>query len=379
MSLTILGKTKDLRTNTHVIYAQINIVDYLNLVGENFDDFEIQRKRQAHKAYKRMREDIKQGALLPTITLAVKLECVDEILTCLDDEKRLKNYLSRSGQVNILDGLQRTFTLNDIKNEGFEFNPEQRLLLEFWLERDEKHLIYRLIVLNAGQKPMSMRHQVELLFSTIKEKLELEIDGLSITTERENSRRSMPKKYSLDRLVSAYQCYLTKNADIKKDNIVANNMLESKMVDSDEEMLDEKFQNFKEYLRVYAELDRKFYENFTRVTLSDGCVAPASNHWFAEENVMVAFFAAISDFSLDENRKARVDTALGKLLSQLENRERNSHEILGLRALTDILKGINTKRVNIGSETRKIMVSGFKEFFREEGEKSLSECWLSGV
>ena len=67
MDLTIFGHTKDLRTNTYIVYAQISIDDYLVLVGNKFDDFSIQRKQEKHKAYIRMRQDILEGAVLPPI------------------------------------------------------------------------------------------------------------------------------------------------------------------------------------------------------------------------------------------------------------------------------------------------------------------------
>ena len=79
MQVKIIGQAKDLRTNTDILYAQLSIQDYLCLVGDNFDDYEPQRKREQYKAYERMKVDIKDGALLPSITLAVKPELVRNV------------------------------------------------------------------------------------------------------------------------------------------------------------------------------------------------------------------------------------------------------------------------------------------------------------
>ena len=54
MSLSILGHAKDYRTGTHIVYANASIPGYLSLIGENFDTFAIQRRRERHKAYERM-------------------------------------------------------------------------------------------------------------------------------------------------------------------------------------------------------------------------------------------------------------------------------------------------------------------------------------
>jgi hypothetical protein len=67
MKIEILGTAKDLRTDTNVVYAKIRISDYLSLVGENFDEFTIQRRKEKYKAYDRLRKDVKNGALLPKI------------------------------------------------------------------------------------------------------------------------------------------------------------------------------------------------------------------------------------------------------------------------------------------------------------------------
>src|SRR5688572_2623825 len=72
LNLTYHGIIRDLRTKTYVLYAQASITDYLKLVGSDFDTFEIQRNRQKHRFYQRMKNDIQSGALLPAITLAVR-------------------------------------------------------------------------------------------------------------------------------------------------------------------------------------------------------------------------------------------------------------------------------------------------------------------
>ena len=368
MIVHVLGKAKDLRTNTLIVYAQISIADYLSLVGENFSDFEIQRKRQKHKAYKRMKSDIIKGALLPTITLAIKPEFVDEIVEIMeadpDDFGVLGKALAKPGKINILDGLQRTFILKEIQEESFTFSDGHQLLIEFWLEKEIKHLIYRLIVLNAGQKPMSMRHQVELLFMTIKEKLESEIDGLEIFLEKEGRRRNHPKKYPLDRLVTAFESFLTKTPEINRENIIAQQMIESDIFDSTEEELGSRFEQFKEYLSIYSEIDNAAYKVYN----------DARANWIAHENVMNAMFAAFSDFGSSDERIKRIKKTLSSLLQTLES----SHEgddPFGLAVLSDIQNGFNPKKINIGFATRKLLTSGFKEYFREEGEKSLADCW----
>lgn len=375
-TIDILGKAKDLRSNTTVIYAKTSIDDYLDLVGDNFDDFEIQRKREKHQAYKRMKEDIINGALLPTITLAIKPEYVKKIVDILRKEgltDDLNAELCKNGQVNILDGLQRTYILKDIKKEGYEFKDGQTLLLEFWLEQELKHLIYRIIVLNAGQKPMSLRHQVELLFSTIKEKLESEISDLEIYVEKSGNRRNKPGKFAFVRLVSAYQCYLTKSHEISKENIIAQQLAENTVFDSDENTLEKQFISFSEYLKTYVALDLEFYRIYNR----NGSEHNNSN-WLADENVLCGFFSALSDFGTSEVRIERITNSLKKLRECLSMATEES-DPFGLTEYDKVRTGLNPRKQNVGYSTRALIMNGFKEYFREEGEKELKDCWVAGA
>lgn len=373
MNIKILGEARDLRTNTPVIYAQMGIADYLELIGDNFNMFALQRRREKHKAYARMKKDIVKGALLPAITLAVKPEIVPGLLPLRDagDLAGLAAALGVIGSVNILDGLQRTYILKDLLTEGVQFNDKQNVLLEFWLESNYKHLIYRIIVLNAGQKPMSMRHQIEVLFSIFKSKLESEILGLDLIDERSNARRTRPRKYALDRIVTSYHSFLTKSPEVEKENVVAQQLVEESVLSESEDKLSAQFDEFKEFLTIYAKLDDQV------CFIYDGTApepVPTGANWFGSENVMNSFFAAVSDFGSTEDKLARIKSAIRNLSVSLSHSQPGA-DPLGLASLQQIIQGFNVRKVNVGFATRKLITSSFKEFFRDEGERSLGEYW----
>src|SRR5690606_1804738 len=139
----------------------------------------------------------------------------------------------------------RTYIINDLLNEGFIFKEDQKMLLEIWFEKEINHLIYRLIVLNSGQKPMSMRHQVELLFMTLKNSLSKDIDGLELYLEKDGQIRSKPKKFAFDRIVNAYYSFLTKSPETDRDNLVVKKLNEDDILSSTETELNENYASFK--------------------------------------------------------------------------------------------------------------------------------------
>ena len=400
MEITVIGLARDLRTNTPVVYGQMSINDYLDVVGEEFENFTIQRRRETHKAYERLKLDIRGGALLPSITLALKPDRVAAIIPLFElaeqpggDKGPLSEALSTKGQVDILDGLQRTYIINDLKGEGHRFVPGQKILVEFWLEQSLEKLIYRIIVLNAGQKPMSIRHQIELLFMSLRASIQKEIPDLEIYTERDNTRRTRARKFSLSAVVSAYQAFITSSPELHKDNIIANQLLASNALDSSEQEISHQFDVFIRYLGKFADLD----DQITRIyksaavdlkdlpvaTDQDSVAAPAIHsgayaNWLATENVMMTFFAAIAQFGNSEVKQARVDQAL-EALKVLAAKCAEGDDPLGLEVFERLRAGNNPRRINVGLATRRLLTNGFKEFFRESGEVALSDCWTLGA
>lgn len=375
MEINIIGIATDLRTNTPVAYAQMSIKDYLNLVGDDFDKFAIQRRKEKHRAYSRMKNDITKGALLPPITLAVNPERAEELLPLFSNgnHAKLGKAIAEIGQVSILDGLQRTYILKDLEKEGKEFSSDQKLLLEFWVEGKLQNLIYRIIVLNAGQKPMSMRHQIEVLFATFRLVLQKDIENLELLEERDGARRTKPRKYALDRVVTAYQSFLAKSPEIQKENVVAQQLMEEEILSDSEESLTEKFNSFKKYLELYAKLDDEVCRVYDG---SQPAPVPSGLQWFGGENVMNAFFAAVADFGSSEKRVERIDASLDALFVNLK-RSNNLDDPLGLAILQNIINGFPVRKVNVGFATRKLITSAFKEYFREEGEKPLNGFWAA--
>ncbi|MBM6499263.1 hypothetical protein [Flavobacterium macrobrachii] len=369
-SLKIIAKTKDLRTNTNVLYAEILAKDYIDLVGKDFDKFEIQRKRVEPKKYSRLKSDFKNGALLPGITLAVEFTQVDKYLELIEKDEfdEITSMLNNKEEIYILDGLQRTYIINDINEEKEPINENQKLLLELWFEKEINHLIYRLIVLNSGQKPMSMRHQVELLFMTLKNSLTKDIDGLELYLEKDGQIRSKARKFAFDRIVNAYYSFLTKSPETDRDNLVVKKLNEDDILSSTETELNENYVSFKKYLIKYCELDTELFRVYGGIN-----ELSSYKNWLSEENTMKAFFAAVSKFKIDDKRESRMDNALDKLIKTFKD-ENTSRDIINFEQFNSIKSGIDSKKSNVGVALRKTIMDGFREFFMNEGDESFIEC-----
>ena len=159
----ILHRLEDKRVNANTLLGVMTIEDYLSIVEDSIsqDDYLLQRGRETRRkaVFDRLRQDLKKGTVSPSISIASKKDISP-------DQKQLE---LNEEDVYILDGLQRTYALIDIKKE-LENNDtekgkflERELRFEIWLYKSVESLLYKMIVLNTGQTRMSMRHQIEIL------------------------------------------------------------------------------------------------------------------------------------------------------------------------------------------------------------------------
>lgn len=386
--INVIGISKDYKSNTTVVYAKIKPSEYLKLVGEDFGEFEIQRKRENHKAYGRLKTDILKGAALPPITLSVKPQYVDSAESLLSDFEELSNFLGGSAKFNILDGLQRTYIISDIAKEGGDFHQQQELLLEIWLEGNLDKLIYRIIVLNAGQKPMSTRHQVELLFSSLHTPIQERVGGIELVREKDQRRRRKPGIFPFETIVSGYQSFISASTELNKENLVSQQLQVDSSLDQSEAYISAQFELFIKYLKYYIEIDKEVFRLYpTQEGAPDGVEdkeTSAAQHWLTTGNTCMSFFASLSQFSphdesdLSTKKRQRIEVALEKLISKLQS----SHEgddPLHLEAFEVIRRGKSARKINIGTYTRRLLANGFKEFYREEGDISLGAAWNLAV
>ncbi|WP_081378599.1 hypothetical protein [Novacetimonas hansenii] len=383
--MKIIGEGRDLRSGTQILYAQVSPDDYLSIVGEDYGGFAIQRKRETHKAYSRLKDDIRLGASLPTITLAIKPEFVAETQEMIKDFGRLATYLSCVGRCNILDGLQRTYILDDLRKENFTFIEGQEIFLEIWIESNIQKLVYRIIVLNAGQKPMSARHQIELLFASLHSAIEKEIGNVTLVTEKDQKRRRRPRIYPLQVVISGYQAFVSGATELNKDNLISQQLQVDSALDMDEESIRGQFSEFIEYFRLYAALDEEIFRIYSGLIDGDSESDDdksnlRSPHWLTNENTCISFFASISQYSgsgsdsVVSEKVRRTKSALNNLIAKLSAAEAGS-DPMALESLDAIRAGKNARKINVGTYTRRLLANGLKEYYRAEGDIRLIDAW----
>lgn len=113
--------------------------------------FEEQRKVQRRRFYERLRQDIVRGCLMPPITLAF----VNEGVASVSNIAQLQEFVTENIDTGyVLDGMQRLTTLFDARGDE-AIDLARPLYVNVIIAERYDLLLYRMITLNNGQKPMT--------------------------------------------------------------------------------------------------------------------------------------------------------------------------------------------------------------------------------
>ena len=166
--MKIMSRIHDYRINSRNLYVETTFEEYLSFADKIIKNNELQRKRvkTSKSVYSLLKDDLKKGCVMPPLVLAVTRRNVVDA-DKISAEELLKYIKENTKDVLILDGMQRTYTLLDARSE-MEKEDEKNihrflnysLRLEIYVEINRFCVLYRMLTLNTGQTPMSLRHQL---------------------------------------------------------------------------------------------------------------------------------------------------------------------------------------------------------------------------
>lgn len=378
-----LNVIRDERIAATSILLEMTFREYLRLVSGAEENLDIQRKIvRGFKPYERLRQDLKLGCLIPAPTLAIQNGGLPPIVD-FEIFTAALNQLAPA-HVYIVDGLQRTNAIrqvvqsyeDDTEREGFLDRP---LRVEVWPDIPLKALTYRMILLNAGQKPMSLKHQLEVVSSALCDHLKEELHGeIEIYREREADRRSGPGQYRFALIASAFQAFVQKAPHIDLRNEVISELNQTDALESygksmGPESSDDPSTAFVEYIRFLVALDRGVCRVYPEKRVDDhGDVLPSGITLFSRDTFQLALAAAYS--WCNEYKPTALNLSKERLLVLLNDAVPNESDPLAIGRLERIQTGFKRKD-NVGEQTRTLIFAGFKEFFRSEGLTPFSEAW----
>ncbi len=380
--MVILSKRFDERIKSWNLYIETSFGKYLSFAGSIIANNDLQRKRvrSSKTVYSLLKNDLKQGCVMPPLVLAITgtndIDCenVDNVTLVEQINTIIENNPER---VLILDGLQRTYTLIDAFSEVEKTEPETlkefeeyKLRLEVYININKFGVLYRMLTLNTGQTPMAVRHQLEMLY---RDMLETKVDGITLVTDNDGTANPDDGEFEFKNVIDGFNSYMNRNElPVDRQEMLDNiQMLEN--------MSAEDIHNdiFEEFLRVYAKVFNKICEisgqyNLTesdRVEygISDSPFGKKVSKVFSTSQAMTGFGAALGRMKDNEIIKD-----IDEVEKRLQNLASDSNEwFLEMLVKFDNIKSTAKK---IGNAQRMFFQYFFRELMNPECDSYLDLC-----
>ncbi|AVQ98368.1 hypothetical protein OBCHQ24_04865 [Oceanobacillus iheyensis] len=270
MSLKLLDQQYDDVIGSKYITAVTNYSYALEKLVPLINRFEQQRYTLRENFYQKLEKDIIDGCIMPPLTLAIKDENAAEL-----KEQDVEEYINNNISIGfVLDGIQRLNTLQRIGIDNL--NGQRSLYINILISDSMDKLLYRMITLNNGQRPMSTRHQVEILASNLYDFENLDVN---YQTEKEQQTKRINGAFKKSDIITSYLAFVTKSINIdnqkiiesKLDELITNKIMTSNVTKSDIE--------FSNVIDLVTKL------------IEDNNI----KKWFKVTNNLVGFTAGISD------------------------------------------------------------------------------------
>lgn len=383
MQFEVLGIEYDNRINNFMLSARADYEWYLAKTQGSEENLAIQRDIiRGSKPYKNLRADIRNGCVLPTIVLAVR----DVDVSVLDNYDPGVGFIqARSAdleqlgdairditplRVDIVDGLQRTNALRETfaslesESERIEFQ-ERALRLEVWVNIPFFPLAYRMLLLNAGQRPMSMKHQIDILSGGLANDLE-DLPGIEIIRLKDHKRRVRPGQFHLSTLAQAFQAWMQRSPNVDKTNLVVETMVVDEALESLGIDLTDNDGNQRDGFRQFVEW----------MIQLDQALGESHNRFIGNDTVVLGFAAAIGFAHKNETLQDRLESAMEKLIAQAND---DAAGALGVEIFERLRGTIDTRRSNVGEATRGLVFRAVREYIMQDGTSPMSECWAQSA
>ncbi|SFX64536.1 hypothetical protein SAMN04244548_01579 [Paracoccus pantotrophus] len=382
MQFEVIGIDYDNRIQNFMVSARADYEWYLEKTEGSEENLAIQRDIiRGSKPYKNLRADLKRGCILPTIVLAVReidqtvLENYDGtegfIQASQEDLNVLQGAIAGSPPENfdIIDGLQRTNALRQTfeELEQGEREPflQRSLRLEIWVNIAFFPLAYRMLLLNAGQRPMSMKHQIDILSGGLANDLK-DLKGIEIFRVKDHKRRVRPGQFHLSTLAQAFQAWMQRSPNVDRTNLVVETMVVDEALESLGIDLASEDGNQRDGFRQFVEW----------VVTLDQALGDEHNRFFGNDTVMLGFAAAVGFAHKNDTLQSRLPTAMDKLT---EAARQDAVEALGVELFDQVRKTIDTKRSNVGEWTRGLVFRAVREYIMQDGTSSMKDCWTQSA
>jgi hypothetical protein len=232
----------DKRIDCLSVIISLPISRYLELVEQayrNRGGIKNQRSplktTSARRIRQRMKDDLAAGAVIPPVVIGVITDSeafqllTEKAKTNQFDENEFLSELNPD-RISIIDGMQRTTALFEAAEENTDI-LSQGMRIEFWISRNENALIYRMLVLNAGQIPWDLKKQISVIFDPLITAARSQTKAARII-EYGQGRRFNPGEYSSSDIAEMYIAFASRKLSVDTSEVLSDEFTQLDIVES---------------------------------------------------------------------------------------------------------------------------------------------------
>ncbi|HDM8209498.1 TPA: hypothetical protein P0E34_004744 [Vibrio campbellii] len=378
MKVTVLDEKYE--ENATCSLTKVNMLDYLTSLPDDYKNWDIQRGIVNNQYLDNIIDTVINNKHIPPLVLVC-----DRIVQTNGSEGSISNF-------KVLDGLQRTYRLKLIHNSLNFINEHSEILkeikttpilkvvrsysskikdnnasspivrrllqeiidgndisglfnfeqwIEVWTNLSVKEQVNKMLLLNAGHKSVSKKHQIEIIFHNLLPSLSEEIDdNFSIVKEKEISSIQLNKnrkvgQFSFSNIVAGMI-----SLDQGKAITVNANLLSKIQEDVDNYSLE--YDEIILLCDFLYKLDNSLY----------GAYENAGLRWLGKEVVITGIMGSIGKYS--NAKEISIENALRHSeLVLVEHPER-----LNIIQFEEIRNSLETSKINIGQVNKKSVSTG---------------------
>lgn len=358
----------DKRISAHNVLFDFSIGEYLDAVRGVVEKNEFQRKRLsgAKSVYSLLREDLIRDCVIPPIVLA--LSNIESPAQNLTPDQARDVVQSHSKDLLILDGLQRTYTLLSLERElapdQLPLFLSQSLRVEIYIGINRLGILYRMLTLNTGQTPMSLRQQIEMLYSDYLDK---GVEGITFVREVDEQYATDPREYNFKDTIEGFNSYLERNElPLERADILENikGLLSLSQENSSKDV-------FREFVTAWLSFIDKVMELCHDCQLSTEDIEEGKAVWgksvlqaFKRSQALTGFGAAMG--KLRDNEVLGSLSELGGLSQNLTLGDGDCKDFL--LSINQAVKWLNLNTKKIGNAQRMFFYFFFRELYNREND-----------
>lgn len=352
----------DKKIESYNLLFEMQIESYLKIAEPIMRKNPYQRKRVrgSKSVYSLLRDDLKIGCTIPPIVMALMSDMKITNPMSNSDIDNITKSIMESDKLLILDGLQRTNSMLDVREE-LKDNPaelekfhKQPIRVEFYIGLDKIGILYRMLTLNTGQTTMSTRHQIEILYSDL---IDVQQDGLKFHSQAEGNTKKSFTEYQFKDAIECFNSYLQSDPNGIDRGDILDNIANLEKLSTENQHIDlfhELISAFKTFMeKINAIISGHNDLDFPALGGKDVV------HFFNKSIVMSAFGAAIGD--LRENEFLTNIAQAKSLIASISMTPNSCLEFLS--CLNDTIGRIKKDASGIGVEQRRYYFYFFKHLF----------------